>query len=213
MTAVAATGRVVLFEGFKELLLPFLDLTPLMPPKRLHYSKLLRRPCMLGADYRDIAAVFADEVADLDCTLEAQCMTKFDCPMFACILSSSLRDPTDSILQLRPAPLRDQIWRARILQEGFDDDGRFFRKWLVRYGVNWPHISPDTHHPALCGLVNRHEEFLEAWESHADRMDEEMEVEDALVVVTNMEVTHEGATVVRQALIDQRDLQPHQLVR
>ena len=61
----------------------------------------------------------------------------------------------------------------------------------------------------MCGLVDRHEEFLDDWESHADRMDEEMEVEDELAVVTN--ITHEGSTVVRQTLIDQRDLQPRQL--
>ena len=51
MTAqLAATGKVVLFEGFKEHVLPFLDITPIMPPERLRWSRLLKRPLMERMD-------------------------------------------------------------------------------------------------------------------------------------------------------------------
>ena len=76
MTAqLAATGKVVLFEGFKEHLLPFLDIAPLMPPERLRMSRLLKRPLMEGTtpNEESISQVFIEEVLPYpECDVEVQ---------------------------------------------------------------------------------------------------------------------------------------------
>jgi hypothetical protein len=61
-----------LFDGAAARIHGFLDITPLMPPARLKFSRLLGRPLMAEIGCNCIASVTLDEARRLDCEVSGQ---------------------------------------------------------------------------------------------------------------------------------------------
>ena len=173
-----ATGKVLLFPGFKELLLPYLEFAPLMPPKRLQYSKLLGRPCMADMELEGndeyITPIFADEAMYLACALECTWISTLGAPMTGNLPSTALRDPHDPVLLHRAGPARDLIWTAIVVDDGDKD---FNAAWIAKYSYPWPFVGEGTAHPALSNLLLEYDDFYLQWQTHSERLDDEFQIE------------------------------------
>ena len=157
MTAqLAATGKVVLFEGLKERLLPFLDITPLMPPERLRMSRLLKRPLMEGTtpNEESISQVFIEEVLPYpECDVEVQYNDDGDIYVAT--------GPLDELLLDFP----EQSSFFWVLLRS-DLDREFGAVWRAMHGADWPFVADRTAHPALINLHRRYVDFWRRWCDH-----------------------------------------------
>jgi hypothetical protein len=160
MTAqLAATGRVVLFEGFKEHMLPFLDITPLMPPERLRWSRLLKRPLMDQATpgSKTVSSVFIDEV-----------LPHPDCEVYG-YYEDDIVEP--GLVEDLPVDLRvrSSFYWVFIRSEL---DTEFTVAWRATHGQDWPFIAEMTPHPALLNLHQRYLQFWCSWCDHGAALSE-----------------------------------------
>ena len=157
MTAqLAATGKVVLFEGFKEHMLPFLDIPPLMPPERLRMSRLLKRPLMEGAtpNEESISQVFIEEVLPYpECDVEVQYNDDGDIYVATGPLDELLLD----------FPEQSSFFWVLIRSEM---DREFGAVWRAMCGTDWPFVADRAVHPALINLHRRYVQFWCNWCGH-----------------------------------------------
>ena len=145
---LAAAGKVVLFQGFKEMLMPYLDITPLMPPDRLRWSRLLGRPLMEGAGQRTIAAVNTEEMRPYP-----------ECEVLWYYQDEDYVGVERGLVEDLPA---DAFW-VYLVSEGDDD---FAAAWLLKHGHEWPFVADRQPHPALANLRRRYIRCWGDWNDH-----------------------------------------------
>ena len=145
---LAAAGKVVLFEGLKEMLLPYLDVAPLMPPERLRWSRLLRRPLMEQAGQSIIAAVSAEEMRPYP-----------DCDVLWHHKDEDFVGVESGTADELPA---DAFW-VYMLSEG--DEG-FADEWRAKHGHPWPFVEHRQAHKALAHLRRRYMRSWADWTDH-----------------------------------------------
>ena len=184
------TGKAVLYEGFKELLLPYLDISPLMPPVRLQYSKLLGRPLMDPAYQHQIAvSVFVEEMLPHPDAVLTGHQEEFDpTPWRVDELAPSIRT-------------RDAFYWVYLRADG---DRDFADDWKARYGHDWPFVADGRPHPALANLYLRHRDFWSYWCNHGEAANIALDMpdEDTMQAYRNrlrFELEH-GATLPPLAL-------------
>ena len=147
-----AAGKVVLFQGFKEMLLPYLDIEPLMPPERLRWSRILGRPLMeqtmIQACQTTIAAVMTEEMQPYP-----------DCEVFG------YHQEEDYVgnYQMRFDEIPEDPFWLYIVSEGDDD---FAAAWLLKHGHEWPFVVDRQPHPALANLHRRYMRCWGDWHEH-----------------------------------------------
>ena len=151
-----------LFEGAEARIFEFLDITPLMPPARLRFSKLLGRPVMGSVHCHCVAAVSLDEVRDTDWEVCGQ---------------------TGNVIRFEigewPSPYLD-VWRglARDAPADLvgvclvsDEDWKFGVRWQHEHGACWPAQALDDFeidHPAVEPLIRRWREWSREWWEQLD---------------------------------------------
>ena len=147
---LAAAGKVVLFQGFKEMLMPYLDITPLMPPDRLRWSRLLKRPVMEQNDGDLICPTWPEEIRPYpECNVRWYCMYD-DIIEVVCGTASELPE--------------DAFW---VCIRGESDDD-FAAAWLLKHGHDWPFVADRQPHHALANLRRRYMRFWGGWSDHGD---------------------------------------------
>ena len=152
-----ATGKELLFPGFKELLLSYLDISPLMPPVRLHYSKLLGRPLMDPAYQHQIAvSVFVEEMLQHPDAVLMGHQEEFD--------------PTPWRVDELPPSIRTRDAFYWVYLRA-DDDRDFADDWKARHGHDWPFVADGRPHHALTNLYLRHRDFWNYWSNHGEAAD------------------------------------------
>ena len=196
MTAqLAATGKVVLFEGFQEHMLPFLDITPLMPPERLRMSRLLKRPLMEGATPNAISHVFIGEVLPYpECDVEVQYNDDGDIYVATGPLGELLLD----------FPEQSSFFWVLIRSEM---DREFGAVWRAMHGTDWPFVADRAVHPALINLHRRYVQFWCNWCGHGaaimDAVDRRLAAEGRSVPTITCVMRAGGEVAEEQAAEDE----------
>jgi hypothetical protein len=151
---LAAAGKEVLFPGFKEMLMSYLDITPLMPPERLHYSKLLHRPLMEDADAGEdsIAPAYLEE-------LPPECEAEVRYRHIDAIYCARGR--------LAELPLHYRNASTFWVCIRSTGDREFATEWKAKCGQPWPHVD-GAPHPALANLRRVYMKFWGAWHDRGD---------------------------------------------
>ena len=165
-------------DDVKEHIIEYLDITPLMPPERLRWSRALGRPMMHTLYPREwvhsrrhqdprghvyagdlIGCVYTDEVLRLHCAVWGRRWDDVEAIEWVIVNTGDLA-PTG-------APVRDQLFEAHIIDTHWADDA-FAVAWFRRYGEPWPGINTDYNHPCLDDIVsNYHYGFCFDWSDHA----------------------------------------------
>ena len=158
MAFAAQLHKLDLFQGFGEHLLTYLDNpTPYMPPRRLHWSRLLRRPSLPPPELNQYEAiVFRGELVRFGDTE----------------IRYAWRRSEASLLTVTTGPAHAaprHAWYLGIITT--NQDLTFFAEWQEKYGHSWPHIGDDVVHPYLrkyyekyCELCPIIDELVEAYE-------------------------------------------------
>ena len=159
---VALPLREKLAERIKDLpallVHQFLDITPVMPPERLRWSRLLKRPVMHPAEQDEscVGTIYIEEVLSCqEAQVGGQCVHHGESIIFV------ERSVADLPQRLHG---RDFYWGVQLHSEL---DRPFTEAWAAKYGHNWPRIAHKTIHPALARLFHRYLDFEFAWSGHA----------------------------------------------
>ena len=141
----------------------YLNLDQLMPPCRLRWSRLLRRPMMemftTSSEGDIIGLVFVEEIIPHNARIlsyEAVPQDRFTVVQ-TLRWSSSCRGRTH----------RD-IWEVSILGEDNEDEP-FMEAWKQRYGEGWPLVGRERAHPALQNLYRNYQRFCHSVCLEAER--------------------------------------------
>ena len=141
-----------LFDGAEAKIYEYLDVSRLMPPKRLALSQKLGRPLM---SQRWHEAVSPAEVRMLEpeCEVEGE----YSVPRVGgqCV---------ELGLHRFEGPARDatgDLYGATFLCRDCDDDPIFYDNWEEQYDKRWPYTR-DGPHGALRNLISAHRAFGEA---------------------------------------------------
>ena len=148
---VALPLREKLAERIKDLpallVHQFLDITPVMPPERLRWSRLLKRPVMHPAEQEEscIGTIYIEEVLPYqEAQVGGQCVHHSESIIF---VERSVADLPQRLHR------RDFYWGVQLHSEL----GRpFTEAWEAKYGYHWPRIAHKTIHPALARLFHRY---------------------------------------------------------
>ena len=166
-------------DDVKELIIEYLDVTPLMPPGRLRWSQTLGRPMMHTLYPREqvrsmqiqrprshvyagdlIGCVYADEVLRFDCALWGRRWDNVVSIEWVIMAANDLR--------AIEAPVRDYLFEAHIIDTHWADDD-FAVAWFQRYGQPWPRINEDYNHPCLQDIESNYDYgFCFAWSEHSE---------------------------------------------
>ena len=135
----------------------FLDVASAMPPERLRWSRILKRPLMAHAEPDDniLGAVNIDEVLPYgDARVGGNCATSRRIVFVhrsVASLPEHLRNP-------------DWFWGVYIYSDG---DRQFNAKWEAAHGYQWPFIADKRVHPGLEALYRKYMQFEREWSAHA----------------------------------------------
>ena len=154
-----------LFDGAAARIYAFLDITPLMPPARLKFSRLLGRPLMAEIGCNCIASVTLDEARRLDCEVSGQHgnLIRF--------LIGSWPFPS---LALWRGAARDAPADLVGVSIVSDEDQAFGEAWFARYGAHWPHHWLEEEalydaHPELQRLEQLYLARCQDWKQQVQR--------------------------------------------
>jgi hypothetical protein len=148
-----------LFDGAAAKIWEFLDVTPLMPPARLRFSKMLGRPLMGEIGCNCCALVTLDEARRLDCEVAGQHGNLIH------FLIGAWPFPSLAIWRgpARDAPA-DLVGVCIVSSE----DAEFGKAWLAKYEAPWPNhwiddeLVYDTH-PDLLRLDKLYQARCQEW--------------------------------------------------
>ena len=144
MAVIAAVATQAQQDGTMELPLlravkGFLSIELLMPPMRLHWSRILGRPMMEDINLTDgqgeIGPVFIDEVAGKECLISYRCLNP----------QTGHREFVNTVPAADALSDREHCWFVRVM-DATHADVPFERDWRARYGVRWPLVSPHATH-------------------------------------------------------------------
>ena len=165
MAYAAPLHKLGPFDSFGQAVLEFLgDPTPYMPPSRLRWSRLLRRPVM---DMEDDDDEFEVQV------LRGELIRFGDTPIQCTWRRNENAMPTVARCPARAAPRH--AWCVAVLSTR--QDGDFFEAWRRRYRNDWPlvrvrragivvarvTVETESVHPQLYKHCRRHATFADAW--------------------------------------------------
>ena len=168
-TLAAATTPERMDEPFPLLraVKSYLDITALMPPTRLRWSRLLGRPMMETVttlvDHRmgdEIGPVYIDEVLDTDAVIS-----------YRYLRADGRRDWHTSVRAADLKGNRAEFWYVRIIDATLQDV-QFEFDWRVCYGHPWPKVAPGIVHPCLARLYDRYVTFDEEWRAHCQERED-----------------------------------------
>ena len=162
-TFAAATTPERMDEPFPLLraVKSYLDISSLMPPTRLRWSRLLGRPMMetvtVLANHRvgdEIGPVYIDEVVNTDAVIS-----------YRYLRADGRRDWHTSVRAADLRGNRADFWYVRIIDATLQDV-RFEFDWRACYGQAWPKVASGAIHPCLARLYERYVTFNEEWCAH-----------------------------------------------
>ena len=143
MAHAAQLHKLGLFEGFGEHIMTYLDNpTPYMPPRRLHWSRLLHRPSMAPPELDQYEAV----------VLRGEMVRFGDAEVRYAWRRSEASHLTVATGPARAAPRH--AWYMCIVTT--NQDLAFFADWQQKYGYSWPHVGDDLLHPYLARYYSRY---------------------------------------------------------
>ena len=151
------------FEGFGQAVLEFVgDPTPLMPPSRLRWSRLLHRPVM---DPEDEEGDFEVQVLRGELIRFGDTQIQYTWRRNENALPTVTRGPA------RAAPRH--AWCVAVLNT--HQDGDFFEAWRLEHNAEWPlvrtplpstgrmTVTAERAHPQLADHVGNYLQFADAW--------------------------------------------------
>jgi hypothetical protein len=179
MAYAAQLHKLELFPGFDGMILDFLgNPTPHMPPRRLHWSRRLNRPCMdPEPELMDPDHLFTDPAGDEDAievlVLRGEMIRFGDTEVQYAWRRNENELPTITRGPARAAPRH--AWCMGVLNTHQDDD--FFEAWRRTHNARWPfvgtpapsapgsrmRVSIHSIHPQLLAHFNRSANFADAW--------------------------------------------------
>ena len=171
-----AAGKVMLFQGFKEMLIPYLDIAPLMPPERLRWSRILKRPLLeQSSDEALICPIWPEEIRPYP-----QCDVRWYCK------DGDIIEVASGTASEMP---EDAFW---VYIRG-DGDEEFAAAWLLKHGHDWPFVADRQPHPALSKLRRRYMRFWGDWSDHGESIVDEHYENYDLPVTTFVMGSHVAA--------------------
>ena len=129
------------------------NVTPLMPPTVLRWSRVLGR--IAAMEVSDIVLVDLDEVVGVDCTVRL---------LYPTIVNGRW---VSEVARGVPADLYRRFTHAfcaQIPSPPTFEDMFFYATWAADNGVDWPRVRGGGYHPSLLRLVPQHQEYLREYE-------------------------------------------------
>ena len=162
-TFAAATTTKRMDEPFPLLrtVKSYLDISSLMPPTRLRWSRVLGRPMMetvtVLANHRvgdEIGPVYIDEVLNTDAVIS-----------YRYLRANGRRDWHTGVQATDLRGNRTEVWYMRIIDTTLQDVSFEFN-WRACYGQPWPKVASGAVHPCLARLYDRYVTFNDEWRAH-----------------------------------------------
>ena len=141
----------------------YLNIEVLMPPERLHWSRLLGRPMLSQIVTMtndgwgdDLGPVFIEEMHGRSCVIS---YITYD-------VDTGFTDWYSNVhVDCIPGATRAQVWGVKLTDQT-TSDAAFGRCWMARHGHPWPMVGMGVVHPVVARLYQRHLAFHDTWLEH-----------------------------------------------